>query len=280
MGRNCGYPGFRLISSLVEISMNSRCMTFISVHRRTLSRGHPACGPLLGRALGQVVSGYCCDRGAGRPAGVGLWAGHADAGLLACAGHCPGSSERMQSPAGTQVRWDKALGAHRPTRATRPWGRLWSSCLKKPMPVDRPQMWHVTASDREGRGWGWRERPSAKFTHRTCCPTSRVGGTLQTHLSRDLTLENRVGSSAGTSLWGPLGQSVGFINSLTHTFQVRPAAVMESCPQGLSLHCTYTDQQVLGALLPSRHPAARAALSSLPVISSNFHYALGECLAY
>ena len=213
--------------------------------------------PTAQEVTGQVVSGYCCDRGAGRPAmcrplGWSRWCGTPGLRPSLHPGLQRGCS-LLQAPRCTLRQ--SAGCSHDPLGHTA-WGRLWSSCLKQPMPLDRPQMWHVTASDREGWGWGWREEATCKIHPQNLLSTSPGGWHLWAHLSCDLTLENRVGSSTGTSLWGPLGQSVGFINSLTHTFQVRPAAAM-SCPPGLSLRCTYTDQQVLDALLPSRHPAAR-----------------------
>ena len=149
-------------------------MTFIFSSWRTLSRGHPACGPLLGRAQDRWYRDTVVTVGrAGRPR-VGLWAGQADAGLLACAGHCPRVfREDAVSCRHPGARWDRALGAHTTHRATRPEGACGLPAWRSPCPWTDHRcdtLQHQTGRDEVGDG---ERRPSAKFTHRTCCP--RVG---------------------------------------------------------------------------------------------------------
>ena len=257
MGRNCmdtQASGWFPLSGWDKYEQ--QCLTFIFSSWRTLSRGCPACGLLAGghRAGGVGTLLWLWGRRAGQVSATGLVT------LMRDSWPAPVLAPRLQRgcsllQAPTCTFRQSAGRSHNPPGHAA-WGRLWSSCLKKPMPMDRPQMWHVTASDQEGRGGGMREEATCKIHLQNLLSMIGGGWHLRAHLNCDSTLENCVGSSTGTSLWGPLGPSVGFINSLTYTSRVRPTAAM-SCPPGLSPHRTYTDQQVLGALLPSTHPAAR-----------------------
>lgn len=207
MGRNCmDTQASGWFPSLVEISMNSSAWHSFSSSWRTLSRGHPACGPLLGRAQGRWC-GILLWPWAGRPAtcrplGWSRWCGTPGPAPVTA----PGSSG-MQSPAGTQVHVETERWV-----LTRPPGHAaWALVVFLPEEAHaRGQTTDVTCVQQTGRdevGDGER-RPSAKFTQNLL---STVGWVAPMKLISQswLDFENRVGSSAGTSLWGPLGQSLG-----------------------------------------------------------------------